>query len=99
MTTTNNYPSIPTFIPNECEEKCIISDEPRIYAVAKDTREILQEVMTTLDNFKNEIHVRDKNNSDPTFTEPRCFKDDVLQTHELALAIRGDLYRLIQEFR
>ncbi len=79
------------------EVKCNVK-EPGIYEQTKETRQILTEVLFMLDEFKREI--RDyKIPEGEKATDPVCFKDEVMLINSLALAIRGDLTRLIDEFR
>lgn len=72
--------------------------EPGIYEQTRETRQILTEVLFMLDEFKREV--RDyKIPEGEKALEPTCFRDDVACIHQLALAIRGDLSRLMSEFR
>ena len=71
--------------------------EPGIYEQTKETRQVLTDVLFTLNQFKREI--RDYNAPEgENAVEPSCFKDEVAYINSLALAIRGDLLRLMDEF-
>lgn len=79
------------------EEKIEVK-EPGIYERTRETRQILTEVLFMLDEFKREIRNYEIPNDEKAF-EPVCFKDEVACVNSLAFAIKGDLSRLMCEFR
>lgn len=77
-----------------------LSRERGIYDYTKETRQTLTEILSMLYTFKQEI--RDHNIPGPECEkamEPSCFKEDVALVNDLAFAIKGDLTRLMDEFR
>lgn len=79
-------------------ERPVEIKEPGIYEVAKETRQALTEVLFMLDEFKREI--RDyKIPEGEKALEPTCFRDEMACINSLAFAIKGDLSRLMSEFR
>lgn len=72
--------------------------EPGIFDQMKETRQCLTEVLFMLDQFKHEIRDH-KIPTDEKAAEPTCFKDEVACVNSLAFAIKGDLHRLMAEFR
>ena len=80
-----------------CNEPKLEIKELGIYEQMKETREVLTEVLFTLDQFKREIGNYDIP-KDERALEPTCFKEEVSQIKMLAFAIRGDLGRLMDEF-
>lgn len=70
-----------------------------IYGQMLETREVLREVVCMLDQFRREIRSYDEIPDYGKVDEPSCFRDEVNYVNNLAFAIRGDLARLIDEFR
>jgi hypothetical protein len=69
-----------------------------IYDRAKETRCILEEISTMLCEFKSEITGHQTPSGEKT-QPATCFKDEMACVVSLAVAIRGDLSRLMKEFR
>lgn len=96
---TMNEPDIPVCEARSAEKKHIETEckERGIYDIAHETRDVLIEVMNMLDSFKHEI--RDDTCPDGwKYTEPSCFRNELIMIKEMALAVKGDLNRLIGEF-
>ena len=85
---------------NETEIPTLDPKVPGIYEMTKETDEVLTEIMLMLDVFKREIRayaVPTEGECKPI--EPTCFKDSVAMVNSKAFAIKGDLARIIGEFR
>lgn len=85
-----NEPNIPVG-----EEK---NAERGLFSTARETWECLLDICRMLDDFSNEIEVRPEGDISKR-QDPESFADTIRQNNDLAFAIRGDLYRLIEKFR
>ena len=72
---------------------------PGIFAQMKETDEVLTDIMFMLDMFKHEIRGYDIPQGECKPAEPTCFRDAIAMVNSKAYAIKGDLERLIGEFR
>ena len=69
-----------------------------IFEQMRETDEVLTEIMCMLDAFKRAIRNYPIPKDEQKVIEPECFRDAVTMVNEKALAIRGDLGRIIGEF-
>ena len=73
--------------------------EPGIFEVARETTDILAEVLDVLNLFNREVCnkvIPEEKSMRPA--ESTCFKENIYQNKELACAILGDLKRLLSNF-
>lgn len=95
-----NTRNIPNPIPKECfvESNEIDSTSKGIYATSHDTWKCLLEIIAMLDTFSNEISPRPSGDITKR-ADPESFIDNINQNCDLAFAIKGDLQRLMNQFR
>jgi hypothetical protein len=72
---------------------------PGIFEQVRETDEVLTEIMTMLDQFKHDIRAYDIPKDECKPIEPTCFKDAICIVNSKAWAIKGEIARIIGEFR
>ena len=71
---------------------------PGIFTAAGETLACLYEISDMLDEFTREIKIRNEGKISDA-QPPESFSDNINRNLDVAMTIRGDLKRLIEEFR